>query len=137
MLSYVEKDGPERKVFTKNFGSLINVLSSTDLYSYFVSENVITLADFQEISSCATSKQKAGLLLTKISATIDAGHTSSFYSMLNIMVDFGNIATNELSLQIRQSLSTTGQSVNGKIIYSQCISVSFYTRHVPAATPGL
>ena len=116
MLLYVEKDAPERKVFTKNFGSLVSVLSSTDLYSHFVPEDIITLTDFQEISSCTTPKQKAELLLTKMSATIDAGHTTSFYNMLNIMVNFGTIATKELSLQIRRSLSTTGQSVNGKVI---------------------
>ena len=109
----VGKDTLERKIFTKNFGSLVNVLSSTNLYSQFVSGNDITLTDFQEISSCTTSKQKAELLLTKLSATIDAGHTTSFYNLLSIMVDYGNIATKELSLQIRQSLSTTGQPANG------------------------
>jgi len=71
------------------------------------------VADFEGISSCSSPKQRAKLFLTSISASLEAGYTASFYSLLRIMANYGTNPTKELSTQIIKSLPSAGQSANG------------------------
>ena len=75
----------------------MNVLSCNDLYADFVSEHIITLSEFHELSSCTNTIRKAErFLVEKIYPPVGVGLNTIFYIMLNIMKNDGNTAAREL-----------------------------------------
>ena len=95
----------EQEILGRHFSALVGVLSSCNLYADFVSKKVITLTDYTELSSYTNSREKAEQFLsTKLFPPVEAGFTTAFYIMLNIMKNHGNIAVKEISAQIIKSL---------------------------------
>ena len=95
---------PEYNVFRKKYSALVDTLKTTDLSRYFVSEEVITLADKEEISAESNPTEKVEMMLSKISSPLQSGHTKSFYVMLKVMASYGNRATKELARNINDTL---------------------------------
>lgn len=106
----------EYEVFKKTYSSLVDILNSTDLYRYFVSEGVITLAENDEISAETNPIKKVEILLRIISSALENGYTKSFYLMLQVMVCYGNTATKELAKTISHMLHGSVSDDDGKII---------------------
>jgi len=117
---YVGKT-PEYYIFKKQYDTLIDTLKQTDLYRYFVSEDIITISDHEEISSESIPTKKIEIFLMKISFPLEAGHTESFYRMLTVMTTRGNLAVKELAESIKESV----KSHYGNIII--CMSL-LYTK---------
>ena len=91
-------------MFVENYSAIKSTLRNTDLLQHFAVESVITMIELDEISSVRNPAEKIGALLSKISGPLEAGLTSSFYKLLDIMQDHGNRTTKELANIIRHSL---------------------------------
>ena len=113
---------PEYHVFRKKYSSLVDTLKTTDLYRYFVSEEIITLAENDELSAETNPIKKVEILLRKISSPLEGGYTKSFYVMLQVMASYGNRATKELSRNINEMLHHP-ESDNGKILCYTIVTV--------------
>ena len=114
VLSFSTDVPPEYCVFIKKYSALVDTLKNTDLYRYFVSEEIITLAENEELSAEVIPIKKVEILLRKISSPLESGHTKSFYVMLEIMASYGNRATKELSRNINETIHGS-VSDDGKI----------------------
>ena len=91
-------------MFRKQYSALVDTLKATDLYRYFVSEGIITLAENDEISAESNPIKKVEMLLRKVSSPLESGVTKSFYVMLEVMASYGNKATKELARMINDML---------------------------------
>jgi len=123
---------PEYHVFKKQYSSLVNTLKTTDLYRYFVSEEIITLAENDEISAESNPNKKVEVLLRKVSSPLESGLTKSFYMMLEVMASYGNTATKELARKVNEMLQRSSVSDHGKICTMDviasytCASIKFW-----------
>ena len=70
-----------------------------------VQEEIITLEDEQKISAAVTNIQKAGIVLPIVSSALATSRTTSFYKMLEIMKNYGNVNTKQLSADIEHELT--------------------------------
>ena len=107
---------PAYCVFKKNYSALINMLKSTDLYRYFVSEEIITPAENDEISAESNPLTKAQMFLQKVSSPLESGQTNSFYAVVDVMATYGNRSTKELARSINVTLHASVPD-GGKIVY--------------------
>ena len=102
-------------MFRKQYSALVDTLKTTDLYRYFVSEEIITLAENDDISAEVNPSRKVEILLRKVSSPLESGHTNSFYKMLKVMASYGNEATKDLARKVNESLhqpmSNDGMSI--------------------------
>ena len=105
----------EYEVFRKKYSSLIDTLKTTDLYRYFVSEEIITLDEDEAISAERNPINKVKILLRKISSPLEGGYTKSFYVMLQVMAFYGDRATKELARNINDILHRP-EDKNGNVV---------------------
>ena len=68
----------EKDVFTRHYASLCKTLTDINtLLPYFVSENIISISDYEEISVLnVTNSEKVVKLLSHISGPLEAGDAS-------------------------------------------------------------
>lgn len=108
----------EELVFNKHFPKLCNAIIDIDkLLPYFIPENVISTDDLDEINAVpSTKKTRVQKLMSYISGPLKGGNTQPFYTMLRIMEDYGNQATEQLAKQIRSAIinddSSEGRETN-------------------------
>ena len=112
-MCYLTGDIPENLLFKKNYAILVDALKYTDLYRYFVSEEIITLNDLEDISCESNSIKKVETFLKKISSSLETGFTESLYRMLDVMMTHGNLATRELARNIKKSINDLKSDDNG------------------------
>ena len=108
MFSFTGDRIPEYYVFGSNYHDLITLLSNANLYGHFVSKDIITVEDHQNIFSISNARDKAVTLLKPISAALKTGYPSSFYDMLDIMKTHGNQSVRAFAEKITQSDALTG-----------------------------
>ena len=108
-------------MLSKKYGELIDTLKYTNLFRYFVSEDIITLEDRDKILSEKDPHEKIELVLRKVIYALKARDTKPFYSLLKVMKHNGDSTTKILGESIEESLvSSTADSVKrGTLI--QCI----------------
>ena len=94
----------EFKVFKDHYSALKNILSAQNLSQYFVSANLISFQDEEEICAASTSAKKATILLQRIASPLESGHSFYFHKMLEIMDAHGNIATRDLAHKMQADL---------------------------------
>ena len=83
---------------------MIDTLKCDDLYVYFVSEDIITMREYNDEINCETNPvKKIKIFLGKVSSSMEAGYTKSFYKMLAVMSTRGNAATRDLAAKIKLS----------------------------------
>ena len=93
------------KVYTDNYNKLKNILPAKNLSGHLITERVITFEDEKRILH-VQSKEAASIVLEKITSSLEAGRTKSFYKLLDIMKDHGGeLSCVELANQIRGELS--------------------------------
>jgi len=104
-------DLPEYKVLTAYYNKLVDTICACDLSHYFVSENVISLTDHQEITKPTTiSRTASQLLLNKVLYMLrEYSSVECFNRMLTIMDTHGDSATHTLSQEIRAKLYHSSQ----------------------------
>ena len=97
---------PEYKVFTDYYSKLVDTIPACDLSHYFVSENVISLTDHEEITKPTTpSHRTAQLLLNKVLYMLkEHKSVDCFNRMVSIMEHHGDSATRALSQEIQSRL---------------------------------
>jgi len=104
---------PEHKVFSDYYGKLVDTIPACNLSHYFVSENVISLTDHEEITKPTTPSHKAAqMLLNKVLHLLkEQSNVDCFNKMLSIMEIHGDGATQSLSCEIKSKLLkiTSGQ----------------------------
>jgi len=88
-------------VFIQYYSKLTSILQ-VDLCPHFVTSNIITISDQDEIIKTATTSRKAAviMLLNTISLPLSTGYTTSFYKMLEIIQQHGNDAAQYLAGEI-------------------------------------
>jgi len=119
---------------------LVDTLKFTNLYRYFVAENIITLDEEEEISCESNSIKKIEIFLKKVSSSLKTGFTVSFYKMLDIMRIHGNLATKELARNIKKSIddlkSHNGSYISTHIFYFElAIVVTVMYVHAEKVNP--
>ena len=76
------------------------MLFNTNLTPYLIEEEVIVLADLEELSAIPTSSKNAESVLLKVSSALETGETKPFYKILKIMKCYGSHAAQQLSTDI-------------------------------------
>ena len=77
----------EYKIFIQHYKKLTDLLPISSITPQLVSAEVITIAEEEQILS--GPRQKASVLLSKISKSLESGYVKSFYSLLTIMRESG------------------------------------------------
>ena len=104
---------PEYRIFVKNFAILVDTLKVNDLNRYFVSEEIITLSDLDDISCESNNRKKIETVLKKISSSLKNGSTQLLCRMLHVMVVHGNLDTRNLADTIKESIDDLKSCSNG------------------------
>jgi len=94
---------------------LVDTLKCINLYRYFVTEDIITFDEEEEISCEKNPRKQSEIFLKKMSSSLKTGFTKSFYKMLDVMEIHGNLTTKELARDIKKSIDDL-KSENGSYI---------------------
>ncbi|XP_065904826.1 uncharacterized protein [Dysidea avara] len=95
---------PECEVFIQYYSQIVNNMSAKSLAPHFVAHKIISPDDQEEISSVASSKKAAMLLLSRVSSALEAGIVKSFYKFLDITEHCGSNNSRTVSLAITEKL---------------------------------
>ena len=96
----------EEKVFTDNYAMFTKVLNVNTLIPHFIAMRVITFDDASDIKSCSQDleKKKIMKLLEYIARHLKAGHTNSFYQLLDVMKTRCTISAEMLANEMESSV---------------------------------
>ena len=92
-----------RKVFIENYDRLLN-LNLSLLCSRLVSKRIITLTDQQDIIAAKTNCDRSVLILQAIRNHLDSNITQSLFVMLDLMIEWGDMAMEEIAIEIKSQL---------------------------------
>ena len=103
-------------MFIQYYSKLTSILQ-VDLTPHFVTAEIITLSDEDEITKASTTSHRAGMkmLLKPVSSSLETGYTSSLYKLLEIMQQHDNNAAQHLSGEILNEV----RSDKGKRLYGE------------------
>ena len=102
----------EHELFLAHYPELCKAITDVEnLLPYFVQAHIISAANHQEINAKCILHKKAEALMSYISGPLESGNTEQFYTMLKIMEEHGNQATEALAKQIRSKISKYNNSV--------------------------
>ena len=73
-----------------------------NLSKYFVTNNLITLEDEDEI--CNAARDKARIFLLKIEGPVRGDFTAGLHLILDIMLQHGNVTDQQLAEQIKSEI---------------------------------
>ena len=111
----------ENEVFKKFYSQLVSLLPTTSISHQLVSAKVITIKDFEEITSISRSEQKACYVLRIVARSLEGDITSSFYALLDIMENFGG----DVSV-LASSIRTALTEFSGSFAFYACIRTCMY-----------
>ena len=95
----------ELTVFQQYYAILCNTVTDIDdLLKYFVSEEIISISEEEEIKGFSVKSEKIRKLLINISGPLKAGDKNGFYVMLKIMKEYGTKATQVLAEKMTSSI---------------------------------
>ena len=104
---------PEYHVFVKKYAILVDTLKVSNLYTYFVSEEIITPSDLDDISCERNNREKIKTVLKMISSSLKNGSTELLYRMLRVMMAHGNLDARNLASTIKESIDDLKSCSNG------------------------
>ena len=93
-----------QKIFKNFYPELTATLFSSDLSSYFVQKDIISMDDEELIDKATTNKEKAKIVLHIINSHLEGGYIDSFKDMLDIMENRGTKPVADLALKIKSEL---------------------------------
>ena len=93
-----------RDVFLDNYSKLEDILETETLSGYFVSARIITPDDQDHIQRTVGRKDKARIVLQKISGALSAGLSGGFEDLLSIIETHGNQDSKRLADLIHRQL---------------------------------
>ena len=125
-----EHELPEFRVLKEYYNKLTNILPACDLSHYFVSENLVTVRDHEEIINPVTSPQMAVLLLlNRVGHSLQTNSdVEVFKKMLAIMECHGNSAIKHLSLEIRARILEETNKSNTSNVGQQGMYTQLYCK---------
>ena len=105
---YTDSQSPEYVVIIKHYSKLVDTLTAKKLSRHFVSHNIISTKEEEEITKPTTSSVRAAtLLLSRVINPLKAGFencTDGFYAFLDIAEQYGNDAIRHLSISIKKEV---------------------------------
>lgn len=101
---------------------MIKIIPITTLSGQLVSANIITPSEDEEVLSPDTPTEKARTFLLKVSRSLEAGYTASFYGLLGVLENFGNQDCIELSSNIRKALPVE-KNQGMYVRYNYCVAM--------------
>ena len=112
---------PEYLVIIKYYSKLIDTLAAKKLSHYFVSHNIISTKEEEEITKPTTSSVRAAtLLLSRVISPLKAGFKNcacNFYTFLDITQQHGTDDIRSLSTRIRLEVA----EMTGKVHRIKCL----------------
>ena len=103
----------EKEIFRKNYARFCNVLKhEDDLLPYLVEKNIISWDNLDEIKA-KSAAEKGPTLLRHISSPLEVDQTHGFYGLLDIMINYGKMDTQEFARKIKHECLS---SSNGKFL---------------------
>jgi len=110
LLCISDEVNKEYKTFRHYYGKLAQTLPIITLCHHFVTKNVITTNEVEDIHALPTSSRKAVYILRKISDSLGAGQTDTFNLFLSVVEEHGNVDSVQLVSQMKQEIrSGTGK----------------------------
>ena len=109
----------EYPIFIKFYGKLASVLPVATLSPYLVGKNLLSTTELEVLHAISTSVKKVVYILRKISASLQAGQTQSFYILLTVIEEHGNAA----SIQVVSEMKSEIESSTGMWTHHYCMSV--------------
>ena len=107
----------EHELFLAHYLELCKTLTDVEnLLPHFVKAHIISANIHQEINAKVTLNQNVEALMRYISDSLESGNTEKFYTLLKIMEEHGNQATQGLAKQIWSKI--------GKITHQYCNTVT-------------
>ena len=113
----------EYKLFNDYYSKLVDIVPSTDLSNYFVSEKIITLEDYDKIIRSPTPQEAAKIVLDKVLLQLQSGNSIIFNKMLLIMDHHGVATAKKLSQEIRSKLFAVKHADDVESSQSNCLYV--------------
>ena len=107
----------EYPIFIKFYGKLASVLPVVTLSPYLVCKNLLNTTEIEELHAISTSVKKAVYVLRKISSSLQAGQTQSFYIFITIIEEHGNAA----SVQVVSEMKSEIESSTGMWTHYYCV----------------
>jgi len=102
----------EYEVFIKFYGKLASVLQVHNLCPHLVSKNLLNTTEVEELHVISTSVKKAVYVLRKISSSLQAGQTQSFYIFLSIVEEYGNAASTQVVSEMKYEIESFKGNLN-------------------------
>ena len=93
-----------QKIFKRFYPDLTAILFSSDLSSFFVSKDIISMDDEDLIDKASTKKEKAKIVLKIIYSHLESGYIDSFKDIVDIMENRGTKPVAELALKIKSEM---------------------------------
>ena len=94
----------EYEVFIKFYGDLASVLPIPTLSHHLVAKRLLNTMEEQELNAISTSVKKAVCVLRKISSSLEAGQTQSFYMFLGVVEEHGNAASKQVVHKLKREI---------------------------------
>ena len=104
-----EEEYKEKKIFYNHYADLSSILGqdADNLLPHLVKERIINADDKVVIENEPSPGKKASKMLNYISGPLEAGNKESFEKLLQIMVNWGTLATQSLSKKIMNEAGIT------------------------------
>ena len=100
----------EKEVFNTFYAKLVKILPVVDnIYNKLVPEGIIDYGDIEEINNLPRSDHKASVVLQKISKSLQASKTDSFYRLLEVIDTSLNNDVKSLVNDMRRTLMMSGE----------------------------
>ena len=97
----------EKDIFIEHYSEMCNTMLDIDyLLPHFLTQQIISVDDFTEITVKPRKTDKVDKLLQYIYGSLQAGSVNSFYTMLSIMERHGTQATRKLASRMRSLVTT-------------------------------
>ena len=120
-LFVIDFQSPEYFVIIKHYSKLVDTLTAKKLSHFFVSHNIISTNEEEEIAKPTTSSVRAAtLLLSRVINPLRAGFencTDNFYIFLDITEQYGNEDIRHLSTTIRKKVNQMKTEAEMKGVY--------------------
>ena len=121
---YVGETSVEYNTFIQFYDKLTTVFHDKNYLSHFVPAGIISPNDVHHMSNLPDN-DRATCLLKKISAPLECGEKQSFYKMLEIMRDHGNL----FAKQLAENMSLFVRGVN-PVVRNETSSIAIEGIHI-------
>ena len=102
-------------MFINFYSQLVCCMSAKALAPHFVTENIISDQDHEEILNVTSRIKAASLLLSKVSFALKVDFNESFYKFLDITEQYGSIESKTVATAIKKKLIDLKSEVKGMI----------------------